>query len=145
MIQSGLVVAIKEDLAVVRFERSEACSNCRACQMGRTDMHDVSIPNLCGAQVGDMVQVELHADKLVKASAIVYIFPLAAFVLGLLIAPRILTALAISMDSELFSCSVALLLMGAAFAAVRLTEKKRRAKGEFSPKMIEIMKVERQE
>ena len=144
MVQNGMVVSVETNMAVVRFERSEACAQCRACAMGKKENHDVRIENVCGAKAGDWVQVELHADKFVKASAVMYVFPLGAFMLGLLAAPRLAERVSLQMDAEVFSCIMALLLMAAAFGVIRLSEKKRRLKGEFSPKMIKIIQPEKE-
>ena len=134
MLQRGVVTATNDELAQVSFERSEACAKCRACSMGKKEQVTITVVNNCGAKIGDMVDVELHGEKVAKASALVYIFPLGALLLGLLGAPKIYSP-QIPLPQDIFACLVALILTAMTFLAIRLTEKKRAASGEFAPVM----------
>ena len=138
MIQNGIVVSVKEGMAEVGIERSEACAKCRACSVGRKEQVIIVIPNRADAKPGDVVGVELHGEKVVKASALAYIFPLIAFLLGIWVAPEIYPEGA-ALPKDIFSCLIALGLMAVAFTIIRLTEKKRATSGEFAPRMSGVI------
>ena len=59
--QTGKVVELKGKLAVVRFQRSDACGHCNACFHFGSNEADIEIDNSCDAGVGDIVAIELHS------------------------------------------------------------------------------------
>ena len=87
--QTGKVVQLKGKLAVVRFQRSDACGHCNACFHFGSNEADIEIDNSCGAGVGDIVAIELHSGSMFKASAIAYGIPLIGLMLGVFIGSRI--------------------------------------------------------
>ncbi|MBQ4637755.1 MAG: SoxR reducing system RseC family protein [Clostridia bacterium] len=139
MNQTGIVKKVKGNMATVSFVRSEACASCRACSFGQKEELEVDILNSLDAKTGDLVDVQLHSEKIVKASAILYMFPALAFVLGLWIAPKIHSALSLTIGSDGFSMLLAIILMGIALIIIKLTDKKRIDTGEFTPVMLEIV------
>lgn len=82
----GLVSEIKGDLAVVKIRRKEACGECRACLSGMTEKEmDIEAKNLCDAEEGDWVQLELQENAFFNAVMIMYGLPLVAFIAGVLV------------------------------------------------------------
>ena len=57
----GLVTETKGRFVTVHIVRKEACGECRACLSGmmENDM-DIEAQNLCEAEVGDWVELELQ-------------------------------------------------------------------------------------
>ena len=86
--QTGKVVELKGKLAVVRFQRSDACGHCNACFHFGSNEADIEIDNSCDAGVGDIVAIELHSGSMFKASAIAYGIPLIGLILGVFIGSR---------------------------------------------------------
>ena len=85
--ETGKVIEIKGDKAVVRFERKTACDNCKMCLMRKKDMHiDMPMENKVGAKVDDSVVVEIKKGNLTFAAALVYGVPLLVMVLAVVIA-----------------------------------------------------------
>jgi sigma-E factor negative regulatory protein RseC len=146
MIQSGIVISVSENgsMAQVSIERSSACEKCGACAMGRKTQHVIDIPNTARAAVGDVVDIKMHGEKVVKASALAYLFPLVAFLLGLWGGGEIHSEALTVVPRDLFSFIIALAMMVVAFMIIRLTEKKRRRSGEFSPRMQGIVFAQEQ-
>ncbi|MGI5900348.1 MAG: SoxR reducing system RseC family protein [Christensenellales bacterium] len=144
MIQSGVVISLSENgsMAQVSIERSSACEKCGACAMGRKTQHVISIPNAAGADVGDIVDIQMHSEKVVKASALMYLFPLVAFLLGLWGAGKVYSESLTAVPKDVFSFIIALAVMTLAFLIIRMTEKKRLRSGEFSPRMQGIAATE---
>ena len=71
--QTGKVVQLKGKLAVVRFQRSDACGHCNACFHFGSNEADIEIDNSCGAGVGDIVAIELHSGSMFKALSLIHI------------------------------------------------------------------------
>ena len=82
----GLVTEVKNDLAIVKIQRKEACGECRACFSGmtKTDM-DIEAKNLCDAEVGDWVELELQDNAFFHAVIIMYGLPFLGMMAGLLL------------------------------------------------------------
>lgn len=82
----GLVTETKDNLAIVKIQRKEACGECRACFSGmtKTDM-DIEAKNLCDAEVGDWVELELQDNAFFHAVIIMYGLPFLGMMAGLLL------------------------------------------------------------
>lgn len=64
----GLVTETKGRFVTVHIVRKEACGECRACLSGmmENDM-DIEAQNLCEAEVGDWVELELQDNAFMHA------------------------------------------------------------------------------
>ncbi len=81
----GLVHELKDDLAVVKIHRKEACGECRACLSGMTETEmDVEAKNLCDAEVGDWVELELQENAFFSAVLVMYGLPFLGFIVGII-------------------------------------------------------------
>ena len=60
MAEKGVVVDRKNNLAVIKLRRQEACAKCRACIAGMSEQEMImEAENRCNAQVGDWVELEM--------------------------------------------------------------------------------------
>lgn len=139
MTQNGIVTQIQGGNAHVSFTRSEACAQCRLCDFGQKQEVQSVLPNRCNARVGDTVCVELHANKLLRASAVAYLIPLAALLLGLVLGQKAAPALGLAEKAELFACLTALVFVAVSFLGIRLTEKRRGDKALYAPQMLYVV------
>ena len=80
MIRTGKVIQAEGDILEVCFSRMEACESCGMCGSGRDDTR-VRIRG--DALEGDMVDVEMPDARVLKASAVTYLVPLAGLIAGL--------------------------------------------------------------
>ena len=79
----GLVHTIKDDLVIATIHRKEACGECRACLSGMTKTEmDIEAKNLCDAEVGDWVELELQENAFFNAVVIMYGLPFIGFIAG---------------------------------------------------------------
>lgn len=80
----GLVTAGNENMLKVHIIRQEACGHCKACLSGyiKSDM-DLDAKNLCDAEVGDWVELELQENAFMKAVLISYGIPFLGFMAGI--------------------------------------------------------------
>ncbi len=80
MIRTGKVIQAEGNILEVCFSRMEACESCGMCGSGRDDAR-VKING--NAHEGDMVDVEMPDARVLKASAVTYLVPLAGLIAGL--------------------------------------------------------------
>lgn len=133
--QTGRVVELKGKMAVVRFQRTDACGHCNACfHFGSTEA-DIEIENICDAVVGDVVSIELHSGSMLKASAIAYGIPLIGLIVGVAVGSRI---------GDIYAAVGGILLCGAAFFILKGLNPRFARMGEFKPRMIDIVGHEEQ-
>ncbi|MDD6045014.1 MAG: SoxR reducing system RseC family protein [Clostridia bacterium] len=128
--QTGRVIELKNELAVVRFQRSDACGHCNACfHFGSTEA-DIEIENTCDAVVGDIVTIELHSGSMFKASAIAYGIPLIGLIVGAALGSRI---------GDIYAAVGGMLLCGGTFFILRGLNPRFDRMREFKPRMIAIV------
>ena len=77
MSETGTVIQIAGELVRLEIPRSKACGGCRACMPldGKDSMTTYAL-NLCGAQVGDLVEIEPGQSRQLFSSALLYGIPL---------------------------------------------------------------------
>ncbi len=96
MIEEQAVITKQDgDLVTLEIERQTACSLCgqtRGCgnatwgKLLGHDQHRVEVKNTLGAKVGDLVMVGLEEKIVLNAAMFLYVLPLAAMLIGALIA-----------------------------------------------------------
>ena len=74
--QKGIVVEANGKKATVRFKKTDACGHCNACFRFGSNEADIEMDNTLGAKKGDEVYIDMHANTVLKASAIVYGIPI---------------------------------------------------------------------
>lgn len=88
MIQTGIVVSIKDGVAEISVKRETACGeNCASCS-AKCSLKNVTVrgQSIDGINTGDMVMFEMAASKILFAAFLVYITPLIVMVFAYLIA-----------------------------------------------------------
>lgn len=130
MRQTGIVKEVRQSTAIVEIKRSSACGeNCASCGLCQNKTMTAEAKNLINAKIGDTVIVETADKKVMNAAFLVYILPLIVMLAGYFIG---------ALKSETVGIITAFLFLAAAFAAVILTDKKRRQK--YLPQIIIIVK-----
>jgi sigma-E factor negative regulatory protein RseC len=84
---TGTVVERKGEVARVAME-SSACGECHACGFGAVSEGkgiEIDALNEIGAENGDEVFLEVSGQKVMSASAILFLIPFAGFIAGFLI------------------------------------------------------------
>ena len=130
--ETGIVVAIDEAAGTitVNMKRTSACNGCRVCKIDPDKEMVMVARNLCGALVGDKVEVELQGGSLMRAAAVMYGLPLAGLVLGVYAGGRLFA-------EELLAFGFGIGVMGLAFLVIRFAEKKR-DKSRYVPMAVRI-------
>lgn len=140
MKERGQIVEVTEDgLAVVKIKRSSYCSSCGACNMGaHQDEMLLTIPNRLKGEPGDLVELDLEATSILKASAIAYLIPLAALLIGVVLG--YVLAYRVNGNAELFGAIGGILMAILAFLGIRMMEPIFRRQRKYSPQMVTIIK-----
>lgn len=127
----GEVVEILEDgKAVVRFERTKACKNCKMCANAGENHALTEVENTLKAKVGDMVEISLHSKSLIQATLIAYGIPLVLLLVGVIVG---------SMWSDAVGAIAGIALALVSFAILRLLEPRFSRVKTFKPRMIDIV------
>ncbi|MFZ7128206.1 MAG: SoxR reducing system RseC family protein [Desulfobacterales bacterium] len=82
--ERGIVIKSGGETAWVKVLPSEACEQCSAhgsCAGQRGEM-EVEVLNPMGAQVGDRIVVDMETASLLKASFLLYVFPIICMIAG---------------------------------------------------------------
>lgn len=114
MRRTGTVVRDERGALKLRVARPTECEHCGMCP-GRELLLELPRGDW---REGDEVAVELPADRLLRASALTYLTPLAGLIAGLALGGAVGGALGVSQEAASAVAGVA--LMAAGFAAVRL-------------------------
>ena len=139
--EQGVVLRTDSEAAWVKTTRSSACEGCTARKSCHTigDSQDTEVKaiNLAGAREGDRIVLSFENKSLLKATFLVYVFPIILLMAGALIG-QMLAAL-IELNSSIPS-----VVMGFAFFFTALIIMKARAnkmaeKNAYQPKVIKIL------
>lgn len=131
MEREGEVIAVQGENLVVQFCRPTDCEKCHAC-MGGASQRQLLVHGR--AQVGDRAVVEMPTQKIVKASALAYLFPLLGLMVGLFLGSWLFPE-----AQELAAIAGGVVGMAIPLAVVALTERKRRADTTWQPRLVRII------
>lgn len=125
MAEKGQVVNIKENFAIVKMVRTEACAKCRACLKGMNEQEMlIEAENACEASAGDWVEIELKDNGFFNAVLIMYGIPLIALLSGILIGYFAIAPVIPQFNRDLLGCFVGIIFMLLAFLWIRSQEKR---------------------
>ena len=116
-------------IATVVYARPDACEKCGACG---TKTHQGSIRIKADCAAGNWVKVELPDGRFLQATAMAYLWPLAAFLAGLL------AGYFLSGQNELWALAGSLIGLGAAFIALKGNERRIAGKPEWQPRITAV-------
>ena len=84
--EQGLVIRVDSSGTWVKTGKSAACENCSskdACHtLGGGKEAEVSVLNPIGAGIGDRIVLKMDTSRLLKATFLVYMFPILMLILG---------------------------------------------------------------
>lgn len=134
MNQQGYIIEIiDKNTAKLKMKRHSACASCGKC-ITSSESKDiiVEVDNSIGAKVGDFVEVNMDSINVLKATAIVYLFPLAVFMIGTIISYYLF-------KNEVISAVVGLISMSITFLILKKNDKKFRDSKEYIPVVTRII------
>ncbi|MCJ7745466.1 MAG: SoxR reducing system RseC family protein [Actinobacteria bacterium] len=119
---TGTVLESESEIARVLIE-STGCDHCRACGFGairEKRSMEVNAENRIGAEKDDRVHLELSGKKVMSASAILFLIPFLAFIIGFLLGYYALGPVVGTHYKTLVSLVLAFLLLGLSYYPVHV-------------------------
>ena len=140
--EEGIVIKTDSQTAWVRTTKTGACKACAArssCQtMGGGKEMEVEAINRAGAKVGQKVVLSFDTSPLLKATFLLYVFPIIAMVAGAFIGQKM--AVFLNFDASMLSALMGFSFLGLTLFFVRSRGNKLAQKDEYQPKVIRIIK-----
>ena len=138
--EEGIVTAVKPHTAWVKTTRSSACKHCSAkasCHTENEEMHVEAI-NLAGAASGDRVVISFETASLMKATFLLYVFPVLCMIAGAVI----VQVLAPPSDrgGSLSSALSAFAFLAAAILFIKVRGNRMAAKSAYQPKIVRVIR-----
>jgi sigma-E factor negative regulatory protein RseC len=144
-VEQGIVIRIGAQgpaTAWVITTRSSACESCASrdsCNPGANGKtQEVEAINAAGAKVGDHIQLTVGTRAMLKATFLVYVFPILSLLAGALIGDRIAPGLGLHPSAA--SVIMAFILFAFALVIVRLGGQCMARKEAYRPKIVRILK-----
>ena len=138
--EQGVVVRIDADGAWVKTVRSEACDSCAskgACHtMGGGKEMEVAVLNPIGARVGDRVVITLGTSPFLKATFLVYMFPVLLLVVGAAAGEWI--SRSAGLGSPLPSALLGFGALAAGLLCMRIIARRLSGKAQYRPRITRV-------
>lgn len=117
MKETGKILKVEEDKAIVEITPAEACTKCCSCSAAKTKTVSVELFGREALKAGDRVELDIEDGSMMKVYTILYVVPLTVFIASILI---IYSAAA----SPIVSFAGAILLTGVTYTGIALYLKK---------------------
>lgn len=142
MKEEAVVIEKKNGQSLVKIIRTSACSHCDEKCMLADDSHEVEemevlVNDPIGAEVGNLVELEMGAKPVLFSAFVVYLLPLAAIIAGYFAGASFLNNF-IS-NSEVAGIVGSGLGFLISFQLLKLFDKKAGAKSYFHPKITRVV------
>lgn len=127
--------------AWVKTTRSSACESCssrHACLTAGENGKEMEVEaiNTAGARVGDRVVLNIRTATLLKATFLLYVFPILAMIAGAVLGQRVAVMRAV--EPSKLSALFGFLFFGLAFIAIRIMGRRLSGKSDYKPEIIKI-------
>lgn len=141
MNQQGYIIeVIDKKTSKLKMQRHSACASCGKC-VTSSEKKDiiVEVDNSIGALVGDHVEVNMESINVLKATAIAYIIPLVALMVGTIGTYFILPIMGVTSSIEGISGVVGIGSTLASFWILKKNDNKFRDSKEYIPIVTKIL------
>jgi len=137
--EEGRVINLKGDLATVEIERKSACGTCRACALGTGNTMITEAENPLGAKIGQRVRVEISSRAILRGAFLIYIFPLLALILGMVLGITITNRVGFKESSQTVGLVLGLVFLVLSFVLIWRYNKRIKDKSAYRSKIIQII------
>ena len=139
--EQGIVIRTDSSAAWVKTIKTGDCAGCSArgsCHsMGNTNEVEVKAINQAGAKVGDRIVLSFETSSLLKATFLLYVFPILLLIVGAAIGQEM--APKFGFNPSGFSAIMGFTFFFAALLIIKTTANKLARKNEYRPKIIKIL------
>lgn len=134
MRENGRIIRLLDNnLAEVEFEATSACAKCKGCKVSEVGRMVLQATNQIGAKVGDPVLVEIPEAESIRATLLVFIFPVIGLVAGYF------TGIRIFPDSEVMGIIGSITFLSITFLLLNIYDKKLAQKAECKASVRRIL------
>ena len=137
--EQGKVEEINENTALVRIQKRSACAHCGSkdsCSISKRDAL-IEVPNDLDAGLGDQVEITVPEGTLLRLSALVYLLPVVALLIGAILGTELSGKF--GWDSGISSIAGGGILIAAVFGGLIIYDRTRKARDKHSPQMTRIL------
>jgi len=139
--EQGIVIKTDSRAAWVKTVKSGNCAGCSArgsCHApGGDDEMEVKVINEAGAKVGDRIVLSFKTSSLLKATFLLYVFPILLLIIGAAVGQEI--APKFDFNPSGLSAIMGFAFFFAALLIIKATANKLARKNEYRPKIIKIL------
>lgn len=140
MKEIGIVSSIHGNKAKVLIQRSAACGDCGACQVGKEKLTmEASAINDTNAKAGDTVEVEMAFKNVMKASFVAYMVPLFMFILGSLLSAFYTSSILGQPENPIMSFVSGLAFMAVAYLIIKVLDRRGAFSFTYEPHITSIL------
>ena len=123
---------------IVRTGACESCSSRHSCNVGKGGQTDeVEAVNPVKARIGDRIQVTMGTGSLIKATFLLYLFPILCMLAGGLFGHGI--SLSLDFQGSVLSVLLSLIFLAAAMVMVRSKGRRMAMKSDYRPRILRII------
>ena len=137
--EHGIIIKAHGTKAIAKTQKSEACAGCasrHSCNAQGDDM-EVEVVNRIGAKEGDRVVIHLEARSFLKATFLMYVFPILCLIGGAILGDRI--AYANGQDASNLPVILGFTGFFLSIIVVKMKGKKMGEQEAYRPKVIRIL------
>ena len=139
--EQGIVIKTDSKAAWIKTVKSGNCAGCTArgsCHtMGGDDEMEVRAINEIGAKVGDRIVLSFKTSSLLKASFLLYVFPILLLIVGAVIGQEM--APIFDYNPSGFSAIMGFAFFFVAFLVIKTIADKLAKNNEYRPKVTKIL------
>jgi sigma-E factor negative regulatory protein RseC len=139
--EQGIVIKTDSRATWVKTVKSGNCAGCSArgsCHaMGSGDEMEVKVINEAGAKVGDRIILSFKTSSLLKATFLLYVFPILLLIVGAVFGQAM--ASKVDFNPSALSAIMGFSFFFAALLIIKTTANKLAEKNEYRPKIIKIL------
>jgi sigma-E factor negative regulatory protein RseC len=139
--EQGVVLRTDSESAWVKTTRSSACQGCTArksCHsLSNSQDMEVKAINIAGAREGDRIVLSFETKSLLKATFLIYVFPIIFLILGAAIGQILASHLAV--DPSALSVLLGFAFFFTALLIIKVRAKEMASKNAYQPKVTKIL------
>jgi sigma-E factor negative regulatory protein RseC len=139
--EHGIVIRTDSREAWVKTVKSGSCEGCTArgaCHsLSDSGEVEVNAINEVGAKVGDRIVLNFETSSLLKATFLLYVFPILLLIIGAAIGQE--TAPYFNFNPSGFSAIIGFSFFFAAVLVIKVKANKMAKKNEYRPKIVKVL------
>lgn len=144
MKQTGVVIGLDGNKAMIKMQRHTACGDCGACQVSKNQLNvTLEAENAVGAKTGDFVEIDMETMDFLSAVILVYLFPLIALIVGIFAGYYGVRFLGFAdLTAQGIGAVIGIIAAALTYLVIRLNEEKLKGKKKYKPIISNIVEKE---